>query len=283
MNKKKFELWMTSIDEKYLEEAATPTNFKRNYRFIALAVAACLVLTATGLLFRHSLLPQNTTGDDGIIREQFTKNDTEYTLLSCEVAEPTDISGMEATASEPLGWYAGGLEIKLCSTNDAIWASWYDTNTKIQWCLLSDTTSLALLTTAKDIVTELGYNVAVAPEDATDITYDAFRINDLAVAETSFSQNGIRCHYRMAATSEISADFADISGTGNNYDAYTISEVGWCPAKLYYTENGSGKIIWFDIVPGLLYSLSMETNASEDALLALAHDLFVPAQDAPSW
>ena len=278
MKKQSFDLWMHSIDTVFLEEAAKPPVRKTKFYSSGIAIAACLVLAVTGLLLRQGLL-----ADSAITKDSFSKDGTKYTLLSCEAAEPTDISGINTTDAQELSWYAAGLEIKLCSTQDTIWASWYDTATTTQWCLLSDTSSLALLTTAKDLVEELGYNVAVAPADATDITYDAFRINDLAVAETTFLLDDIRYSYRMAATYEIAEDFADISGTGDLYALHSVAEVGWCPAKIYYDENGYGKIIWFDIAPGLLYSLSMETNASEDALLSLAHELFVPAQDTADW
>lgn len=301
---KKFNLWMTSIEDRYLEEAAEAPKKNRTHRMITLAVAACLVLAATGLLFRYVRLQENPpedtqqfaenntavpssapdiTPDDDITREYFAQDGTNYTVLSCQTEAEQDISGMEAADAEPLVWYAGGLELKLCSTNDACWVSWYDVNTKTQWCVTSDASSLALLTTAKDIVEELGYNVAVAPEGAADITYNAFSLEGLTVAETTFLLDGIRYSYRMASTYEVTTPFADISGSGTDYGTHLTTEVGWCPAELYYTENGTGKIIWFDIVPGLLYSLSMEDDASEEALLSLAHSLFAPAQDEADW
>ncbi len=306
MSKKNFDLWMNSVDDSILEEAATVpgTAKKKKYRSYAIIAAACLVFAITGLLLRHGLLsgthpdtspgitgttvpsskPQETKTPEKSIREEvFVKDGTDYTLLSCETPEATDISGTTTTTAEELSWYAGGLEILLCSTENNIWASWYDTTTGTQWCLMGDTSSLALLTTAKDLIEELGYNVAVAPETATDVTYNAFRINNLSVAETTFLLDDIRYNYRMAATYEIAEDFDDISGTGEFYDIQTSGEVGWCPARIYYNENGYGKIIWFDIVPGLLYSLSMETNASEDVLLSMAHTLFRPAQDEANW
>lgn len=309
MNKKKFDLWMTSIDDSYLEEASVVPEKSKRYRILLPVVAACLILAVTGLFIRHGRLQDQDSDqpshlaensipstvpafaptsasmvepEDEVTRKYFSKNGTDYTMLSCEAAEATDISGLDNTA-EPLVWYAGGLEIKLCSTKDMAWASWYDTNTGTQWCLMSETSSLSLLTTASEIVAELGYNVAVAPEGATDITYDAFRINDLTVAETTFLFGDIRYRYRMAATADISEDFADISGTGTNYDTHITTEIAWCPAKAYYTETGYGKIIWFDIVPGLLYSLSMETNSSEEALLQMARTLFAPAQDTAAY
>ena len=302
MNKQKFKLWMASIDNKYLEEAACIPEKKLRFRYTMLAIAVCLVLASIGVLLHQGILTNEqsnhesylannspteaiapeTTPPDGITREYFAKDNSKYTLLSCEVSEPTDISGIESD-TPPLVWLADSIEIKLCSTSDTAWASWFDSSTNNQWCLLSNTSSLNLLTTAADIMNELGYNIAVAPEAATDITYNAFLLNDLTVSETTFVLDGSRYSYRMAATYEVSEDFADISGITIAYDNILHTEVGWCPAKLSYTENETGKIIWFDIVPGLLYSLSMENAATEEALLSMAHSLFTPAQDKADW
>lgn len=298
MNQKKFDLWMNSIDDKYLEEAAAPVK-KRSYRSFVMAAAACLVLVATGLLMHQGILSSRLQGDGSSVittvpsngeefaanlsQEVFVKDGIDYTLLSCKAEEPVDISGIDNTGTEPLVWYAGTMELQLCSTKDVAWASWYDTNTGTQWCLTSTTSTLHLLTTAGQLINELGYNVTVAPAEATEITYDAFLINRHTVAETRFLFNKTQYSFRMAATDETGPDFTDISGTGNHYDTHLTSKVGWCPAELYFTENGYGKIIWFDIVPGLLYSVSMETGASEAALLAMAHELFEPAQDNADW
>jgi hypothetical protein len=42
--------------------------------------------------------------------------------------------------------------------------------------------------------------------------------------------------------------------------------------------DGSGKLVWFDVVPGLLYSLTMSDGASQSALLDMAQQLYTPAQ-----
>ena len=54
--------------------------------------------------------------------------------------------------------------------------------------------------------------------------------------------------------------------------------VSYCVARLSYEDGGGGKIVWFDPVPGLLYSLSMNSNASAEQLTELAVQLFSPAQ-----
>ena len=308
--KKNFELWMTAIDDAYLEEAAIPAKKKKNYKALALAAAACLVLVSTSLL-RHGRvssppsitpeelkkygytfeLPEDATKISyGLLPEEsavpsqaevhFTSHGNEYTLRASKTDEATDLSGQEAADTPPLVWAASGLDFKLCSTSVTVWVDWYDSGTGTQWCLLSDAAhdTLALLTTAEELVKELGYNVAVAPDNATDITYNAFLYDSLTVAETTFYMDNNHYSYRMAATWEITSPFADISGTDTDYASHVSAEVGWCPAEIYFNEGGAGKIIWFDIVPGLLYSLTRENGASEETLLALANELFSPAQ-----
>ena len=124
----------------------------------------------------------------------------------------------------------------------------------------------------------LGLDMKVEPEGAQDVLYHVFSLGDLIVAETSFMWEGVRYSYRMASTSEIFEDLPDISETKGNYCVEQNSEVGWCPAQLYYTEGEAGKVIWFDVVPGLLYSLTMDDGASEKMLLDMAETLYTPAQ-----
>ena len=139
--------------------------------------------------------------------------------------------------------------------------------------------SLAVLTTASQILRSTGLDVTVAPEDAQDITYNAFLLDGLTVAETTFVLDEIRYSYRMAATTELLEDFQDISGMTGPFERISAGEVAWCRAKINYTEGGQGRIIWFDLVPGILYSMSMDSSASDEVLLELANELFEPAQD----
>ena len=75
------------------------------------------------------------------------------------------------------------------------------------------------------------------------------------------------------------ADFADISGMEGPFGQNTEGEVLWCSAKLSFDEGGQGKIVWFDVVPGILYSLRAESGASADMLQNMAVQLFEPVQD----
>ena len=136
-----------------------------------------------------------------------------------------------------------------------------------------------MLTIASQLLRATGLDVTVAPESAENITYDAFLLDDLTVVETTFVIDGIAYVYRMAATTEIGEDFADISGMDGPFGQNIETEVLWCSAMLSFDEGGQGKIIWFDAVPGILYSLSVESNASAEMLQNMADLLFEPAQD----
>ena len=131
----------------------------------------------------------------------------------------------------------------------------------------------------QSVLRATGLDVTVAPEDAENITYNAFLLGDLTVAETAFVIDGITYSYRMAATTLIEEDFADISGMEGPFEQNAEGEVLWCGAKLSFNVGGQGKIIWFDVVPGILYSLGVESGASAEMLQNMAVQLFEPAQD----
>lgn len=210
----------------------------------------------------------------------FLKNEQEYTCRALQTDTQQDISGIYADWSETLDWTVDTLSMEYRSSDSAAFVSWYSPEAQTQWCLsASDTDKLTLMSTANEIVEALGYDVNVAPAGAADVAYQVFLMQDLTVAETTFVLNGAKYVFRMAATLEVSEDFADISGEKKAYAVNKSGEVGWCPARLSYDEGEGGKIIWFDVVPGILYSLSVDTGASEDALTQMALQLFEPAQD----
>ena len=149
----------------------------------------------------------------------------------------------------------------------------------MQCYLTASADSLEVLTTASQILRATGLNVTVAPDQADNITYNAFLLDGLTIAETTFQIDGITYAYRMAATIELLEDFKDISGLTDPLDEIRAGAVRWCRAKISFNESAQGKIIWFDVVPGILYSLSMDSGASETELLDMANQLFVPAQE----
>lgn len=292
----KFRTLMNAVDDDLLEEAMTTQKRKRPLPWIAAAVAACLLLVM-GSMMRPGVTMATLSGmgydmklpekaehirydivsmfDREAAQASFVIRDTKYVYqaVKTEAKQPLSESG------EVLSWNAGNVDIQLSSSGASTSVSWYLSEEQTQWYLTADADSLEVLTTASQILRATGLNVAVAPADARNITYNAFLLEGLTVAETTFELDGITYAYRMAATMELGEDFADISGIGGTFAENIEGKVLWCSAKLHFDQNGQGRIVWFDVVPGILYSLSMDSGASESALLDLATELFVPAQE----
>ena len=125
---------------------------------------------------------------------------------------------------------------------------------------------------AEEILT-LGYQFHL-PESAENVNYSIINISDSEkIAQVSFVVDHAEYNHRMIAANEMT----DISGVYLQV-ADSDTEVEYCPAKIAVGEDGSGKIYWYDVVPGLLYSLSMKEGASEELLLTMAEEIFVSAQ-----
>lgn len=210
-----------------------------------------------------------------MVQAEFTQDGVRYICRALKTEAPEDISGVTDGWTEELNWNAGNLNLQLNkAADDAAYVSWYTPENQTQWCLSAKEDSLSLMTTAKQIMLELGYDVAVAPAGAQDVTYNAFAMEDMTVAETTFVLDGVRYTYRMAGA----VWSTDISGIADTFETEADGMIGWCEAKLYYTEGGAGKILWYDIVPGLMYSLSIDGGASEELLLQMADELYEPTQ-----
>ena len=298
----KFRTLMQSVDEDLLEEAMEPVSRKRGLRWVIPAAAcACLLLVLSLPMLRpgtppvslgelqgmgyEMVLPETveilsyelvTLDDRAGAQARFLVGDTEYVYREEKTAEPRTL----ADGAQLLSWNADNLDIQLSTGTEGTSVSWYTSENQTQGYLTAQADSLAVLTTASQILRSTGLDVTVAPADARDITYNAFLLEGLTVAETTFELDGIRYSYRMAATSELLEDFTDISGMTGPFERISAGEVAWCRAKINYTPGGQGRIIWFDVVPGILYSMTMDRDASDETLLELANALFEPAQDS---
>ena len=297
----KFRIVMEAVDDDLLEEAMAPVAKRKRPTWI-LAAAACLVLLLSLPMLRprtpsvsleqlqgmgyEMTLPETvevigyelvTLGDRSGAEARFLVGDTEYIYREEKTDQPRPLA--DGTA-ELLTWNADSLDIQLCTAAGSTSVSWYTREEQTQSYLTAQADSLAVLTTASQILRTTGLDVTVAPEAAKDITYNAFLLDGLTVAETTFELDGVRFSYRMAATSELLEDFTDISGMAGPFERISAGEVAWCRAKINYTPGGPGRIIWFDVVPGILYSMSMDRDASDEVLQALANELFEPAQDS---
>lgn len=211
---------------------------------------------------------------------RFVQNGGEYTCRTLKTTASEDISGLYAQWSQNDTWKLESLEVTVMEAEDrTACVSWYEQETGMQWCLSGKQGTSALLSTAADILDTLGYNLDVAPAGAKELVFRKLTQEGLSVGETTFVLDGIFYAYRVAATNVVEENFADISGAEKSFAEESIGEVGWCSARLSFNENADGKIVWFDPAPGLLYSLYMETGASEAALLDMAVLLYAPAQN----
>ena len=137
--------------------------------------------------------------------------------------------------------------------------------------------------TPYSIMEHCGLDVDIAPAGAQDVTYRTLEIDTgvetLLAAEAAFTLDGIQYHYRVAPdTGTVTDAVYDLSQL-EIPDAVTENAmIGWCEATVVYEPGGTGKIIWFDIVPGLIYSLDMDQGASTEVLLTMAEQLYTPAQ-----
>lgn len=130
---------------------------------------------------------------------------------------------------------------------------------------------------AKEILNTLGISLHI-PDKAEDVSY--FIIDNgsgAKMAQAVFKLENMRYTYRVQSTSA----FADISGAYFEWTETQPIEVSYCSGEVRYILGEQGICLWYDIVPGLMYSLYTETSASVYGLQALANELFVPAKDAP--
>ena len=297
----KFQTLMHAVDDDLLEEAITPVKRRNSLPWIGAAIAACLVLVIGFALFPgrsptvtaaqlsamgyDMKLPEEaeqvsyqvvTAAEEKAAQASFVIQGTRYIYRALKTAQQQQLSDSK---NQVLSWDAGKLDLQLLSSPSSTSVSWYLEDNQTQCYLTAHANTREVLTTASQILRATGLDVTVAPANAEHITYNAFRLNGLTVAETTFQVNGITYAYRMAGTMELLDNFEDISGMDGSFDRIAAGEIFWCRAKLSFNEGQEGKILWFDLVPGILYSMSMDSNASEEALLQMANRLFEPAQD----
>ncbi len=213
-----------------------------------------------------------------LVQADYTLDGVAYTCRAARSAENEDISGMYETWDQDLSWTVGDAQLRMCTNNLTGYVSWFLPAEGQQWCVSSSSSDAQLLRNAEIIAQGLGQELATAPEGAEDVVISVFSQDGMTVAETAFTMDGARWAYRTAPGE---LELVDISGLGG-FSADAAGQVSYCEAQLSYDEGGAGKIIWFDIVPGIEYSLSVDTGADSEALLAMADALFVPMQgDAP--
>ena len=71
---------------------------------------------------------------------------------------------------------------------------------------------------------------------------------------------------------------ATLSGMNYEWKACATVDVQYCEGICAFNEGKAGFISWLDVVPGILYSLSMDDGCAQDNLMNLAEAIFVPVQ-----
>ena len=209
-----------------------------------------------------------------MIQASYTLDGTAYTCRAAKASDPEDISGLYETWDQDLSWTVGEAQLQLCTNNLTGYVSWFLPDEGQQWCVSSSGSDAELLENARILAAGLGQELATAPEGAEDVVISVFSQDGRTVAETAFTLSGARWVYRTAPGE---LELVDISGLGS-FSLSAAGKVSYCDAQLSYDEGGAGKIIWFDIVPGIEYSLSVDTGAGAEALTNMADTLFIPMQ-----
>jgi len=154
---------------------------------------------------------------------------------------------------------------------------WYDAAAGIQWyCVAWD--GGAPLVTAFALMDAQSYTVPTAPSGAETQGYDLFDLDGMTVTEVTFTLDGRTWRYRMAPTMDVTETIPDISGAAGG-SLTAEGTVRWCVTALRWDEGGAGCVIWKDVAPGLVYSLTVDTGASETLLSDTALLVFQPAQE----
>lgn len=217
-----------------------------------------------------------STGENGaeMVEADYTLDGAAYTCRAAKTGESEDISGLYETWDQDLSWTVGEAQLQMCTNNLTGYVSWFLPSEGQQWCVSSSSSDAKLLENAQILAAGLGQELATVPDGAENVVISVFSLDGRTVAETAFTMNGARWTYRTAPGE---LELADISGLAD-LAVNTAGKVSYCGAQLSYDEGGAGKIIWFDIVPGIEYSLSVESGANAEALSDMASLLFTPMQ-----
>lgn len=130
-------------------------------------------------------------------------------------------------------------------------------------------------TDAAELLEKTGFSME-APEKAENIQYfyiDGTDDNDLTAEMRFFLDEAEYC-YRMKG----SAKEEDISGMYYTWENETEAKIAYNTAKLCWNDDKEGVVYWYDIVPGVMYSLAVTDKANPVDLCSCANFLFKPLQ-----
>lgn len=112
-----------------------------------------------------------------------------------------------------------------------------------------------------------------APEGAENAAWFWFN-TEPKIAELRFTLDGRNFTYRASGENA----FKDISGMYYTWEENTEAAIAYLKAQLFWNEDKEGIMLWYDMAPGVMYSLSVDTGADPRLLCKTADDIFVPVQ-----
>lgn len=130
--------------------------------------------------------------------------------------------------------------------------------------------------TADGIRKQLGLDFNL-PQGAENMRYSVIAGK---TAQIDFDWQGADCTARIEASG--ATKLQDISGYYYTWQNQAEVAVGYNKAQARWTAAEDGRIvgtcIWWDAVPGIMYSVSMDSNADEASLVELANSVYVQMQ-----
>lgn len=108
------------------------------------------------------------------------------------------------------------------------------------------------------------------PEGASGVRYS---IIGGKTAQMDFVWNGVECTARISGE----PSFTDISGMYFSWKSEISTKIERCDAVVKLAEAGgstTGVCMWYDTVPGLMCSVSMKNDATQELLEAIARQVY---------
>lgn len=128
--------------------------------------------------------------------------------------------------------------------------------------------------TKESVLEATGFSLT-APEGAQNVRYfTIYQEGSPLIAEMRFEQDGKNYTYRMQASDK----YTDISGFYYKWENESQGKVEYVDANLFWNAGKEGMILWYDVVPGVMYSLTVDTGADPLSLCTMADLVFVPLQ-----
>lgn len=141
-----------------------------------------------------------------------------------------------------------------------------------------------------------------APDGASEVKYFYIDSEDTPISQVTFSLNGKQYCYRAQPTAYVrieanvdeNADEKDLmsalndctnigaalSGMHYKWECASLNDIAESrDAVVAFNDGKEGFVAWLDVVPGILYSLSMNNGASQTVLTDTAELCFVPVQN----